>query len=645
MSNPDLDWLSRFWFDNKKHIRVTKHFNRKEAWPLRNLPIIKRAFIWLRQRVEGISLMMVLFFMAWGCASTGYPTGGPKDERPPVVVRSTPEANALNFKDDEILIVFDEIIQVKDIFQKLVVSPPVNTRPVVSARGKELLIRFEEDLQPNTTYTLDFADAISDNNEGNVLQDFRFSFSTGEVVDSMSVSGFLFDATNLEPVAGALVMVHSNQADSAFRKQVPIRLAKTSQDGRFSVQNLAPGLYRLYALEDANRNYLYDQPGERIGWHSHLIEPSTAIKQRVDSLPPDTFQIVDYMAFIPDSLQMFIFQEDNAVQYLKENKRDARNKIDLQMNRPLNDSLDIRLLANPELNDWFIYERNVGHDSISVWLTDSLEIKSDSLFLTVGYETLDTLGQPVFQTDTLNAFFFQKGGGETRSRRREQPKELPALKPSAMKTSLETLQELDIVFPTPVLDYDLNAVKLYQVIDTIQEPIEFTFVRDPLRLRRFVVDYPWEPGQKYELEADSAAFRDIYGLASSAISHSFSVKPIDSYGVIFVDVANPRANWLIQILNKQENPVRQMSVPANGKIGFQYLRPGDYFLRIIEDTNGNGRWDTGNFELGIQPEKLLYFPESVNIRANWDRLIPWDPAAFDIHDFVKRNRQKSRSNR
>lgn len=606
-----------------------------------NLILKEAQLLKLRNWVDISILILFLMFLAWGCASTGYPTGGKKDVDPPVVLRSDPPANSLNFKGSEVVISFNEIIQVKDIFQKLVVSPPVNKRPVVTARGRELVIRFEEDLQPNTTYTLDFADAISDNNEGNVLQDFRFSFSTGMVVDSLSVSGFLFDATNLTPVAGALVMIHKNQADSAFKTQVPVRLAKTNQDGGFSVQNVAPGEYRLYALEDANRNYIYDQPGERIAWHSDLVVPAIEQRQRLDSIGPDSVSVINYRAFLPDSLQVFLFQEDNAPQYLKDNKRPSRNRIDFVFNRPNNTQVDFSLVREPSAKNWFIYEQSFEHDSITVWLTDSVHIKSDSLFMLVRYEVLDSLKRNVFKTDTLNAFFFQMGGGESRQRRRDQPKEIPTLKPVSLKRTLEILSEFDFVFPTPVNQYDLSKIQLNQVVDTVLVPVEFTLIRDPVRLRRFIIDYPWEPGGKYEFLADSAAFTDIYGMVSGTIKQSFSVKTIDSYGIIYVDIANPQPNWIIQVLNQQEKLVRQSKIPRNGKIGFQFLRPGDYFLRIFVDVNGNEIWDTGDFDKGQQPERLMYFPESVNIRANWDRIVPWNPAAFDIHDFVKRNRKKT----
>ncbi len=585
-------------------------------------------------------LPLLLIFLIWSCASTGSPSGGPKDTTPPVVKRSRPEANSLNFQEKEIIIEFDEIIQVKEIFQKLVVSPPVNKQPVVSARGRELKISFEEDLQPNTTYTIDFADAISDNNENNPLVDFRFSFSTGTTVDSLSISGYLFNASDLTPIAGALVMVHKNHADSAFKTLVPVRLAKTNQKGGFSVQNVSPGQYRVYAIEDGNRNYIYDQPGERIAWHSNLIEPKIELRSRIDSISPDSSRLVKYNAFLPDSLNLFMVQEDNAIQYLKDTKRPLRNKIDFIFNRPLKEALDISLVGDPENKKWLVYEHSVYHDSVSVWLTDSAQIKRDSLFINLKYEVLDSLKLPDIKSDTLNAFYFVQGG-ETKSRKKDrQPKEIPGLKASGLKKTVEILSEFDIVFPTPVNEFNREALKLFQFIDTIPHPVDFELIRDSIRIRRFIVDYPWEPGFKYQFEADSAAFVDIYGLASEPIKQTFTIKPIDSYGIIFVDAANSQNNWLLQILNKQEKLVRQSIIPTNGKIGFQFLKPGDYFLRIIVDINNNGKWDTGDFDSGTQPETIFYYPDAVNVRANWDILVQWNPLSFDIHGFVEKHRQK-----
>jgi len=203
------------------------------------------------------------------------------------------------------------------------------------------------------------------------------------------------------------------------------------------------------------------------------------------------------------------------------------------------------------------------------------------------------------------------------------------------------LENLDIVFPTPISNYDLSMLNLYKQVDTIRVPIDFKLIHDTIRIRRYMIDYPYEPGEKYVFSADSAAFTDIYEKKTETISNPFSVKTLDNYGIIYANIKNPKEKWLLQILNRQEKLVRQSYIPKNGKIAFPYLTPGEYFLKIVEDENGNGEWDIGNISEKIQPEKIMYYPETVNVRANWNIDVEWDPEEFDMYDFIKRNRKKS----
>jgi len=604
---------------------------------------------WLKswKIVSFIVFFVVVFVVALtgGCASTGYPSGGAKDEEPPVIVKSIPVQNALNFQGDEIIVEFNELIKVTDVLQKLMVSPPVNEQPTVTTNARRLIVKFNEDLQPNTTYTLDFADAVRDNNEGNVLENFRFSFSTGEIIDSLEVSGFLFDAETLAPVASALVMVYSNQADSAFRTQVPLRVTKTDSKGHFSIKNLASGKYRLYALEDANRNYKFDQPGERIAWYPELVEPYIGSRMRIDSVSSDSAVMVEEMAFLPDSLNLFIFQEENVEQYLKEQERSERNKVEFLFNKGLTEPLKVSVL-NGNVADWMVYEQSVKHDSVTLWIKDSALIKSDSLFLVVQYHILDSLKQTVLKSDTINAYFFDlspSGNRKKKDKDKEEVKVIPSLKPGGLKSSLEILEQLALVFPTPIERIEKTALHFYRMEDTIPVKQNFQLIQDSIRIRRYVIDFDREPGTTYLFEADSAAFTDIYGLASDAIKQKVSVKAENKYGIFYVGIDHPKTNWLLEVLNKQEQIIRKSPVPAKGKIGFRFLRPGDYLLRVVEDNDGNGKWTTGDFAKGIQPEKVYYFPELINIRANWERMIPWRVDTFDIYDFVERYRLKESS--
>ncbi len=593
----------------------------------------------------GISIFVVANFTS--CASTGYPTGGPRDEDPPYLTSSVPTENSLNFKGDKIRLEFNELIEVSDIFQKLMVSPPVNEQPVVSARGSAILVEFNEELQPNTTYTIDFADAIKDLNEGNILEDFRFSFSTGEIIDSFQISGHLYDAEDLSPVGGALVMVHSNHSDTAFKKMVPVRLTKSNSQGYFSIQNLAQGEYRLYALEDANRNFKFDQRGERIAFHSELISPYIGKHQYIDSISTDSAVIVYKDAFLPDSLCLFLFEEENTNQYIVDYERKTRNKVDFHFNLPLLEKPGIKLVEK-DLPDWYIYEHSFQHDSITLWLTDSVLIENDSLLLQLKYPILGSLGQDSIKTDTLNAYFFDTG--RTRSDRGkddEEEKQLPALSIQGLKSSLEILERLSFSFPSPIKKIDNEGINLYRMEDTIPYPVEFNLVQDPIKIRQFAIDFEREADSRYLLKIDSATISDIYGSTIDSVHQVFLIKPEDSYGIFYIEVEEPVETWLIQLLDRQGKVVRQTAVPSGGKVAFRFLRPADYFIRIVDDINANGKWDTGDFDKGIQPEKLYYFPDMINIRANWHRYISWDPLQFDIYDFVERHRgspasQKSR---
>lgn len=595
----------------------------------------------------GFSFGASLILLVKGCASTGYPTGGPRDEEPPYVVRSVPAENSLSFLGDEVRIEFNEIIQVSDIFQKLMVSPPVNKQPVVSSRGKMLIVKFEEDLQLNATYTLDFADAIRDNNEGNILENFTFSFSTGEYIDSLAISGNLYNASDLSPVANALVMVHSNKADSAFRTQVPLRVTRSNSTGRFSIQNLAPGEYRLFALEDANRNYKYDQPGERIAWHSELVSPHIGFHERVDSVGVDSTVVVQVQAFLPDSLQLFMFQEDNIAQYLADFRRPLRNKVDLVFSRPLLEPLEVEIVNKENFDKSAIYESSARHDSVSLWLKDSLHIKSDSLFLHLKYPVLDSLKQLTWKNDTINAYFFDTNieAREGRGRRREEEAlpEAPSLKIEGLKANVEILEAVAIQFASPIENINRDRLRLFQIIDTIPKAIDFDVVQDSLRLRRYSIEFSRVAAGKYSLEIDSAAFTDIYGLSNNALKQNISIRAEDEYATFYIEIVEPDSNWLLEVLDRQEKVVRSLKVPRNGKMGFRYIRPGDYIIRIVDDKNNNGEWDTGDFESGVQPESIYYYPETVSVRANWDHIINWEPKLFDIYDFVQRMRSKQSS--
>ncbi|MCU4156405.1 Ig-like domain-containing protein [Carboxylicivirga sp. A043] len=601
----------------------------------------------MKKKIFQLALIAVIAQLFWYCANVGMPTGGLKDEDPPVVVKSTPKANALNYQEKTIYIEFDELIQLKDYRSKFIVSPPVNEQPIVEARGNRLMITFEEDLQPNTTYTLDFADAIVDNNEGNVLDNYSFSFSTGEYIDSLQVSGNLYDADDLSPSEGVLIYLHNNLNDTAIQTLVPIRMAKTNSQGRFNIRNVSPGKYRVYALDDANRNNKFDQPGEAMAWSDIIVEPSFEYRTfadtiRIDSLETDSLHYYEKLVYTPDSFKLFKFQHDYKEQYLTSEERNERAKLTYYFNRPLEEDAQIALTGKEDLSDVFLMDRSVKNDTVTFWLSDSTYYNQDSLSVSLSYLMRDSLDKPYTRTDTIAMYFFEVKEKKKKKRKKDdEPEPIPTIQLKNMKNKLDVFGQFHFSLSAPATEFNTNAITLFNHKDTIPEEQPFEFIHNEEQILNYTIKSNWEPGVKYEMIIDSAAIFDIYGLYNDSINSQFTIKTIDSYGLIRIQVLNPQDNWLVQLINRKDVIVQQTYIKnESGKIGFRYINPGEYMLRIVVDKNKNGQWDSGNYYERIQPEEIIYFPKKLNIRKNWeDNYGTWDPIQFNVDSFSKQFRK------
>ena len=600
----------------------------------------------MKSRLRPISFSLVIVFVVWACANIGMPSGGLKDEDPPKVVSSTPDDHALNYNKKIVVIEFDELIQLKDVRQKFVISPPMNEQPTIEARANKLQVVFNEDLQPNTTYSLDFADAVVDNNEGNVLENFSFSFSTGEYIDSLQVSGNVYDSDDLAPASGTLVFLHQNLADSAIHKLVPVRMAKTNAKGRFTILNVRPGKYRLYALEDSNRDFKFDQPGERMAWSDIIVEPSYEYREfvdtlHIDSLETDSLIYHEELVYTPDSIQMFLFQHDYKRQYLLSEERTEKAKMTFYFNRKQQDEVEIALTDKDDLTDLFIKETSFNNDTVTFWLKDSTYYKQDSLSVKLSYTMRDSMDIEYTKLDTIAMYFFEvEKEKKKRKKKDDEPEPIKLLKLGGIKSKVNILGTFSFSLPAPAVEFNREAMKLYYYEDTIPEPVDFELVQDTLNIRRYTIDKKWIPGGKYELTVDSASIVDIYGIHNGPEKINFNIKTEEDYGKVYINVVEPADNWLLQVLDKKENIVKQSKIPASGKIGFRYLSPGKYMFRIVVDENGNDKWDDGDYYEGRQPETLIYLPNEINIRANWDSEIEsWDPLNFKVDHFSQQFRK------
>ena len=595
---------------------------------------------------------LLLGTILYGCANTGYPEGGPKDTTPPLAVKSSPADNSLNFKGDEVVITFNELIKIEGMEEKFVSSPPLKNRPTIQARGRQLIVKFDEELQPNATYTLDFADAIKDYNEANILPNFRTSFSTGSVIDSLAISGRVYDAKDLAPIEGALVLLYANLNDTAFTSEVPLRLSKTDALGNFAIHNIAAGNYRIYALQDANRNYFYDQPSEEIGWSSQIISPSVEYRSVIDttlqvslindSLAVDTLVSTIQKVNLPNDLKLFLYQEDYKKVYLDNYERKDRFRVDFAFSRPVGAeiSLQLGIDSTRAIDSWALRQNSIGRDTVSYWITDTIVANQDSLPLILKYITTDSLDRPFAKSDTLVAYYFSKEPVKQKLRKGEvAPKKV--LEFTNLPPTIDIFSNYPIQLSSPAVTMNKEGVKLFQVVDTISKEIPFDLVKDSLLATRYFIKNKWKYNTTYFVTIDSATFVNCANLANNKINRKVEVKPENSYGLLLCTFENFGQNNLVQLVDSKDEVIRQQYIPKNGKIAFQFLKPADYFIKIVEDGNRNKKLDVGNFKTGKETERVIYYPEKLSIRPNWRHEITWDVTTFSIENFVKEHRKST----
>lgn len=606
---------------------------------------------WNRHKLPALLMLMIVVY---SCASMGNPDGGPYDEEPPKFVRSTPKPFAINSKEKKVTIEFDEFIKLEKAAEKVVVSPPQLEQPEIKASGRKVVVGLVDSLRPNTTYTIDFADAIVDNNEGNPLGNYAFTFSTGTTIDTMEVSGTVLSASDLEPVKNIQVGLHSDLSDSAFMKKPFDRVSRTDSRGHFSIRGIAPGKYRIYALMDGNQNYLFDSKTEMIAFSDSIIIPAMedAMRQDTiwkDSLTIDTIKSVGYTRFLPDDIILRAFKEENDRQYLTRSERDKENHFVLTFSARA-DTLPTLKGLNYDERDAFIIEKTDRNDSICYWIKDSLIYQMDTLEIQMDYLATDTLDRLVPQTDTLflankltraeREKLEAKAAEEKEKERKKKEKKGEKIEPEPTKfltlnvdapSAFDLDRNVYLSFDEPVASIDTAAIHMEIKKDSLWEEIPFLFVSDSVLPRKYEILAEWEPEKEYQLSIDSMAFKGVYGLHTNKVKQTMKVKKLDEYGTILLNITGADSTAVVELLDGSGKVLRQQRITPQNTADFYYLNPGTkFYIRLFNDRNGNGVWDTGKYSEHLQPEEVYYFPKVWEMKANFEFEENWNINAVPV---------------
>lgn len=616
-------------------------------------------------KLRNILYIIGVIVLLSSCARRGRPDGGWYDETPPHVIASTPADRSTDVSAKKVNIYFDEFIKLENASEKVVVSPPQLEQAEIKATGKKISVLLKDSLKPNTTYTIDFSDAIKDNNEGNPMGNYTYSFSTGNHIDTLEVAGTVLAAQNLEPVKGILVGLYAELADSCFQKQPMLRVARADSRGHFVIKGVAPGAYRIYALNDQDGDYRFSQKSEQIAFSHDTIRPAFCDAMRQDTLWLDSLHIKDikrtgYTRFTPDDLVLRAFEHVQTDRFFLKAERQQPNSFSLFFSYG-SDRLPELTPLNFDATDQLLIEPSARRDTITYWLRDTTLVNQDTLNVAMTYLMTDTLGNLVPQTDTLQILskqpyekrlkeaqksFEEWKKKEEKKRKRGEPYD-SIMPPKELEFKLQLDSKLDpdrnirFEFDTPLASADTSKIHLYAKHDTLwyEAPLRFEPIKTKMwgdsiateeSKRIYTLRAEWRPDIEYSLEIDSLAFTDIYGVASAKLKKGFKVGSLDDYSSVVLNIQQLKGkNICVELLSREDKAVKSVQT-TNGYATFYYIKPGIYYARLFVDTNNNGVWDTGDYNTGLQPEEVFYYPYNIECKAKWDMNLNWDITAKSL---------------
>ena len=566
---------------------------------------------------------------------------------PPKPQKINPANKTVNFSKRKIEITFDEYIQLQNVNQELLVSPLMKEKPEVKAKAAGIVIRLPDKLDSNTTYNMNFGQSIVDLNEGNPAGDFQYVFSTGGHIDSLKISGVVKDAFTHAPEKELLVLLFENLNDSAFINDTALYVAKVNETGKFTIPNIRPGTYNLFALKDENSNYMFDLPNENIAFLDSVLTPSartvtktdTLTIEKIDTLAAETADTVktittdtitkdtvisrSYTEFSPKNITLYLFEEAYRQQYISHDERTEKWKCKICFNRPLyDDFIQIRLSPeNADTNRLFI-EQNSYMDTLTCWIKDSNDYLRDSLKFLVSFFIKDSNDNKILTTDTL--YMVQK---EKTKRKKDKKKhkdnDTLIIRTTIKAKPFDLNKKIIISASHPANIVDTSGIRLLQIQDSLEIPQPFSIhAINPVQ-RDFIIDNIWEPDSTYQLMIDPGAFTDIFGFQNDTVLQRFTVQTPAYYGVIKLSIAGVDRATILELLNPEYIVKRTFFFEKDTMLIMKYLHPGKYTFRIIIDKNSNKLWDTGKYIEKRQPEPVLYLPEMIEVKSNYEHEIRW----------------------
>jgi hypothetical protein len=573
----------------------------------------KRKIFSLIPLFAAIAGVLIPVMLPSSCANTTTPpTGGPKDTIPPVLKGVSPLPGAVNVPvhKTRLEFKFNEYVVVKDI-NSIYLSPPLEKAPKYRMKGKTLVVYFESDLEPNTTYTLDLTGAVADNNEGNMFPGYTLVFSTGAQIDSMMMTGIVQDCNTLKPMKGATVMLYKDQADSAVFLRRPVASTKTDDWGYFCIRNIQDTVFRVYAVKDENNNNKYDPDNERVAFLDTLFRPKMRVNDSLPELAKYDMKDTALCLARKQEIELNLFREKPSKQMIVKKERVGDRTAYITFMAPGANIYKMRIKGLPR--EKLITQFNIEKDSLEIWVNDQRKMP-DTLKFQLRYDKTDTLGNLRPTTETVNLALDKKARAAAAKSSRRDIKHEDTIAVFTAKAEAETVEQygFTVEFKYPLIRDAWDSLVFRSVNPRQQEKIgKYTVTRDSTNLRRFTV-MPTEElmvGYEYFLKIPYRKFRDVNGYFNDSTEVKVTLPTDEKLSTVELSLTGVGGKrYIVDLLTeKRDKVIRSFIVDYDQKLVFPYVKAGKYCIRMTEDLNRNGIVDTGSLLERRQPEKVKFY--------------------------------------